>query len=78
MHTVKINLEACTGCKECIDACFVDVIRWDEARGIPYGAYSEDCQICCVCEQACPTKAIEIIPDWKSKYVPKPLAAGRR
>ena len=35
MHTIKIDMEKCNGCKQCYRACFVDVIRWDEAAKRP-------------------------------------------
>ena len=78
MHALKFDLDVCTRCQDCVDACFVDVIRWDEEKGIPLGSYPEDCQVCCVCERVCPVQAIEIIPDWKSKYIPNPITNFRR
>jgi NAD-dependent dihydropyrimidine dehydrogenase PreA subunit len=77
-HTIKIDYDCCTSCRSCVHCCFVDVIRWDEAKGVPVGAYPEDCQICEVCEMICPVNAIEVIPDWKSKYIPKPISEERR
>ena len=29
---IEINFEECTGCKTCVEACFVDVMRWDDDR----------------------------------------------
>lgn len=78
MHTVKIDLAVCTGCKTCVDACWVDVIRWDDVKGIPFGAYPEDCQICTYCERVCPTGAIEILPDWESRHCPRTFSTERR
>lgn len=77
-HTIKINLDLCTGCQMCVDGCFVDVIRWDQTRGKPFASYPEDCQVCCICEKVCPPGAIEIIPDWSSKYYPRILAKERK
>jgi NAD-dependent dihydropyrimidine dehydrogenase PreA subunit len=77
-HSIRIDFDACTGCRECVDSCFVDVIRWDEDKDAPFGAYPEDCQVCCVCEKVCPVQAIEIIPDWKSKYIPEPVSEKER
>ncbi len=78
MHTIKIDKERCTGCQMCVADCFVDVIRWDDAKRIPFAAYPEDCQVCCICEKVCPTGAIEIIPDWGTKYYPRILAKERK
>jgi NAD-dependent dihydropyrimidine dehydrogenase PreA subunit len=76
-HSVKIDLQLCTRCQMCADACFVDVIRWDERKGVPFSAYPEDCQTCRVCARVCPAHAIEVIPDWGDRYFPKVLARGR-
>lgn len=75
MHTVKIDLNLCVRCQVCVDSCFVNVLSWDEARGIPYGAYPAECQICTYCERICPVGAIEIVPDWQGRKTPPYLSA---
>ncbi len=65
---IRIDQEVCKGCKMCVGACFVDVIRWDEERKKPIAAYIEDCVWCLACEAACPVNAIEVIP-----VIPAPL-----
>ncbi|MBP1750867.1 MAG: hypothetical protein H6Q52_3406, partial [Deltaproteobacteria bacterium] len=30
MNTIKIDMDVCSGCKACYDACFVNVFRWNE------------------------------------------------
>jgi NAD-dependent dihydropyrimidine dehydrogenase PreA subunit len=65
---IKIDLEACKGCKTCMNACFADVIRWDDAAKKPVVAYLEDCVWCLACEVGCPAKCIEVIPG-----IPAPL-----
>ena len=61
----------CAGCGE-----------WNETIVDSYAGtkqtYVEDCQVCCVCEKVCPVQAIEIIPDWKSKYIPEPVSEKKR
>lgn len=62
MHTIKIDLEECTGCKMCYKSCFVDVIRWDEESNRPYAKYPEECATCNWCELNCPVDAIQVVP----------------
>lgn len=63
MHTIKIDMEKCTGCKQCYKACFVDVIRWDDTAKKPIVKYPEECATCNWCELICPVGAVEVIPD---------------
>ncbi|MBN2238329.1 MAG: ferredoxin family protein [Dehalococcoidales bacterium] len=65
---IVIDLETCKGCKNCMNACFVDVIRWNDEAKKPVVAYPEDCVWCLACEAACPVDAIEVIP-----VIPAPL-----
>jgi NAD-dependent dihydropyrimidine dehydrogenase PreA subunit len=65
MATVKkieIKKDLCNGCKVCVDACFVDVLRWDDKEDKPVVAYLEDCVWCLACEIACPVYCVEVIP----------------
>ena len=75
---IKIDIDLCTECGSCVDACFVDVIRWNEEKSKPFAAYPEDCQTCYVCEKVCPADAVEVIPDYGSKYYPRVLSTERR
>ncbi len=59
---IEINEEACKGCKTCVHACFVDVMRWDEAKKKPIVAYQEDCVWCFTCEINCPVQCINVKP----------------
>ncbi|WP_005036713.1 ATP-binding protein [Holophaga foetida] len=79
MHSLKLNEEACTRCRKCVDTCFVNALKWDTSipKGAPVLAYPADCQICCYCEKLCPTQALEIIPDWASKYIPRTLSNAK-
>ena len=68
---IKIDLSKCKGCKACMNACFADVIRWDDRNKIPVVAYPEDCVWCLACECACPEQAIDVIPN-----IPAPLRSS--
>jgi NAD-dependent dihydropyrimidine dehydrogenase PreA subunit len=60
---IEIDKDMCNSCKTCVDACFVDVIRWDAKEERPIAAYPEDCVWCLACEMACPVQCIEVKPD---------------
>lgn len=62
MAIEKIDAMKCNGCKVCIDACPLDVIRFDESEGIAYIAYPEECDFCFSCEDSCPVNAIYVQP----------------
>ena len=68
---IKIDRENCKGCKQCMNACFVDVIRWDEENEKPIVAYPEDCVWCLACELACPQQCVDVIPN-----IPAPLRSS--
>jgi NAD-dependent dihydropyrimidine dehydrogenase PreA subunit len=61
---IKFDLDLCKGCKICTEACFVDVIRWNEEEKKPFAAYPEDCAWCYA-------KCIDVVPNtpWR---VPAP------
>jgi len=64
----EIDKDICTGCKMCVNSCFVDILRWDAKEGRPIAAYPEDCSVCFSCELACPVQAIEVIPEPKQAH----------
>jgi NAD-dependent dihydropyrimidine dehydrogenase PreA subunit len=71
IEKIEIDQDTCNGRKMCISACFVDVLRWDDAAEKPVAAYPEDCVWCLACEAACPVNAINVIP-----VVPAPLKSS--
>ncbi len=74
-HRLVVDDGACTACRTCVDVCFVNAIGWDEAADRPVLAYAADCQVCCVCERACPAAALEIVPDWAGRR-PRPYLSS--
>lgn len=78
LKELKVDMDKCVHCKICVDVCFVNVIGWDGEKEIPYGRYPLDCQVCCICEAACPQKAITVIPNWDNKYYPSYISTQWR
>lgn len=60
IHNIKKN--KCIGCKKCIDACPMDVLKWNEEYNQLEIAYLADCITCFNCELSCPTKSIFVEP----------------
>jgi 2-oxoglutarate ferredoxin oxidoreductase subunit delta len=56
--TVVIDVEACKGCRLCIDACPVDVLVMTRdavnSRGYSYPLLRPGCTGCRACAQVCP------------------------
>ncbi len=73
MNKIEIDYETCNACKICVKACFIDVLRWDEAEDRPVVAYPEDCVQCNACELACTRECIEVIPDFAYWHYPSAL-----
>ena len=76
MSKVSIDVELCTGKKDCFRACKVKVFSWEKASGVPfltkiklmieskgYQAVVRNesaCTACLDCVQACPEGAITV------------------
>ena len=71
MNEVAIDLDACTGCQTCYDACFMDVFRWDGDDDHPIVAYADDCVGCNMCELNCPEECIQVVIDFAGIYWPE-------
>ena len=67
MAIERIDHELCTGCKMCVLACPLDVIKMDEAKKKAFIKYPEDCVVCGWCAEDCPEKAITLTLE---KYLP--------
>lgn len=53
----KVDLELCTGCGACVEACPVDAIS---IQGGKAQIETENCVECGVCEGECPAEAISL------------------
>ncbi|MFC1892242.1 ferredoxin family protein [Thermodesulfobacteriota bacterium] len=58
---LKINYGKCKVCGTCYNDCPMDVIGWDDEKGIPFALYPDECCYCGNCELYCPVEAIEIM-----------------
>lgn len=65
MNAIRIDLDGCDGCRACVKACFVNVLRWDGEAKRPVAAYAEDCVHCNLCELSCPRGCIAVTPDFE-------------
>lgn len=68
--TIKVDYDACDGCKMCFKVCYVDVWRYDDEQDRPIVAYPEDCVHCNMCELECARGAIEVVYDYQSPWPP--------
>jgi NAD-dependent dihydropyrimidine dehydrogenase PreA subunit len=62
MSIERIDQEKCIGCQKCVNACIMDVIRFDEKLQKAVIRYPKDCYCCYNCEMDCPTGAIYVNP----------------
>jgi len=57
--TATFDYGKCTRCGTCYNLCPLDVIVKDEA-GKPCVKYPDECQLCFICQEECPEKAIHV------------------
>ncbi|MBI4329776.1 MAG: ferredoxin family protein [Chloroflexi bacterium] len=72
MGVRRIDFDLCNGCRICVEACPMDVLRFDEATDKAFIKYIGDCQACLLCEMSCPVGAIYVSPDYERR-IPVPL-----
>jgi len=53
MAIERYDLNACIGCRNCINICPMDVYRFDETQNKSIIAYPENCQACGMCYYMC-------------------------
>ncbi len=89
--TVVIDVEACKGCRLCVDACPPGVLRMAEeavnARGYRYPELLTGCTGCRACAEVCPdfcfqvyryVTPLEVSGDERPHPAAPPSAGGRR
>ena len=65
MGRVTVSEDRCNGCKGqdfviCVDDCPTDVLRFSTERQKAFVAYQIDCTTCFLCQNLCPTGAIDV------------------
>jgi len=63
MVSVKVDVEKCTGCGTCVDACPVTVFELREVEGktVSVVVGEDQCIVCRACEVQCSEGAIAIV-----------------
>lgn len=63
MSVVRIDLNKCIGCKNCVNVCPLDVFYFDEKARKSVMAYPENCQSCGQCYLNCRGRSLGISND---------------
>ncbi len=54
---VKVNVEKCTGCGDCTDACPSEALKVDNGKVSVNG---DDCSDCAACVDVCPESSLSL------------------
>lgn len=57
MFVVTVDVEACTGCSECVNTCPAQILKIDDDKAVVCG---DECLGCQGCVSACPSGAIKV------------------
>ena len=53
----KVDIEKCTGCESCVEACPSEAIKMQDQKAV---VDAEACIDCAVCVDECPAEAITV------------------
>ena len=76
MSVIRLDLNKCIGCRNCVDICPCDVFYFNEGAHKSVLAYPENCQSCGQCYLACMGDSLMMV-DTMFEYSPVP-ARGLR
>lgn len=63
MSVIRVDLNKCIGCENCVNICPLDVFYFDVAAHKSILAYPENCQSCGQCYLNCQGRALGISND---------------
>lgn len=63
MSVVRIDLNKCIGCRNCVDICPMDVFYFDETALRSVITYPENCQNCGQCYMNCKGRSLGMSND---------------
>jgi MinD superfamily P-loop ATPase len=56
----KVDMNICTGCKQCFEQCYFNAIEWNDGKSKPV-IIDFGCEGCGLCVLVCPVQAIRLI-----------------
>lgn len=76
MSVIRIDLNKCIGCENCVNICPMDVFYFLPEKHKSVLAYPENCQSCGQCYLGCPADTLVIL-DTSFEYAPVPIRGLR-